>query len=77
MFMTPLYSVKKQTQVKIVKMDTGKITMGRLRQIGIFQGDIVRILQNSGGHVIIAKEAIRLALGKAASMKIFVEPLDE
>ncbi len=45
----------------------------RLKQMGILQGDEIDVLSNQSGQVLIAKDVLRIGLGKGASHHIIVK----
>ena len=71
--MSALQSVKEGSRVKIVKIEAAKGSSSQLKHMGLLIGDVIKVVRNSAGHVIVAKGNLRLALGKTISSKIFVE----
>ncbi len=72
--MMPLFLIKSGEVVKIVSVGGGRGAKYRLSQMGLSIGDIVQVVQNTGGPVIIKKGNIRIAIGAGLSGKIFVIP---
>ena len=75
--MTPLHVVKEGTKVRIVQIDAGRGMITQLNHMGLFENDIITIVRNAHGHLIVAKDNLRLALGRGKSFKIFVEQVEE
>ncbi len=73
--MVPLNSVLQGKIVKIVKIDAGKGFYQKLNNMGILTGDIVRVVNTTGGPIVISKAGMRLALGRGMSCKILVEEI--
>jgi ferrous iron transport protein A len=73
--MIPLSSIEQGRTVRIVKVEAGKGLQARIRNLGIMEGDTVQVILNARGPLIIAKQNLRLALGRGMSSKIFVEEL--
>ncbi len=47
--------------------------VGQLNHMGLFVGDSIKVAQNNLGPLIVAKGALRLALGRGMSHRILVE----
>jgi ferrous iron transport protein A len=71
--MIPLSSIEQGQTVRIVKVEAGRGIQTRIRNLGILEGDTVQVILNARGPLIIAKQNLRLALGRGMSSKIFVE----
>ena len=72
--MMPIFLAKIGEKVKVVGIAGGKGVYFRLINMGIKIGDVVEVIQNAGGPVIIKKGNVRLALGAGLSGKILVVP---
>ncbi len=72
--MMPLLLTKSGEIVKIAGILGGRGIYLRLMNMGIKVGDVVEVVQNAGGPVIIKKGNTRLALGIGVSGKILVVP---
>ena len=72
--MIPLIFSRTGDRVKIVSVSGGRGAYYRLLNLGIKPGDIVEVIQNSGGPVIIKKQSVRIAIGAGLSGKILVIP---
>ena len=65
--------VRTGEKVKIVDIKGGKGIITKISAMGIRIGDTVEVIQNHHGPLIIAKDHIRIALGRGMSKKILVE----
>ena len=73
--MVPLSMIRPGEKVKIVDIKGGRGKITRMYEMGIRIGDIIEVIQNYHGPLIIAKDYIRLALGRGFANKIMVEKL--
>ena len=67
--------IKEGKRVKIIKIDTGRGLMVRIKNLGVLEGDTIKVIHNTRGPIIIGKGDLRLALGRGMSHKIIVEEL--
>lgn len=58
----------------LVKIDGGKDVTRRLIELGLTTGVKLRLIQDSGGPVILAVRDSRIALGRGMANKIIVSP---
>ncbi len=70
-----LHKIKVGQVVRVLKIDAGKSLEGQLQHMGIREGEILKVVQNTRGPIIVAKDTMRLALGRGMSQKIWVEVL--
>jgi len=75
--MMPLSMVEEKKLVRIVRIIGGKGFVSRLMNMGIKEGEVVKVLNNTRGPVLISVGNSRIALGRGASFKIFVEYVKE
>lgn len=75
--MTPLNLIKQGKSVRIIKISAGRGLSQRLSNMGLHAGDIVKVVNNTSGPLIVAKNYSRLALGRGMSFKIFVEEIED
>ena len=75
MMMTPLNFVEAGKSVKIIKIAAGRGLTQRLSDMGLLEGEIVRVVNNMGGPLIITKNTSRLAPGRGMGAKILVEEI--
>jgi len=73
--MTPLSLLPKGTRAKIIQIDAGRGLEGRLKHMGLYQGEVIKVVQNTEGPVVVAKGGMRLALGRGMSQKVLVEEI--
>jgi len=60
--------------VRLVRIDGGKKLTRRLIELGLTPGVRLRVLQDSGGPVILAVRDSRIALGRGMAEKLVVCP---
>jgi len=65
--------VEENKLVKIVRIAGGRGLVSKLMNMGINEGEIIKVLNNTRGPVLISVGNSRIALGRGASFKIFVE----
>ena len=58
----------------LVKIEGGKDVTRRLIELGLTPGVKLRLIQDSGGPVILAVRDSRIALGRGMANKIIVSP---
>lgn len=74
--MKPLNLVVNGKSVKIGKIKHRNNLIKKLKNLGIHEGDTVRVMNNFGnGPLIVAKGNVRIALGRGMTLKIFVQEL--
>ena len=71
--MISLAMVEENKLVKIVRIAGGRGLVSKLMNMGIQEGEIIKVLNNTRGPVLISLGNSRIALGRGASFKIFVE----
>ena len=68
----PLTKAPLGKPVRLVSIDGGKKLNHRLVEMGLTPGVKIRILQNSGGPLLLAISDSRIALGRGMAQKINV-----
>lgn len=68
-----LSSFDNGAEVRIVKINAGRGLLSQLQHMGLKEGDMIQVIQNNHGHLIIARGNLRLALGRGMAHKILVE----
>ncbi|PUA31949.1 MAG: hypothetical protein B7O98_08155 [Zestosphaera tikiterensis] len=72
--MIPLSTAQEGSLVRVVNVMSGKGLMLRLAELGITPGSIVRVVKVFGsGPILLDVKGSRIAIGRGAAMKIFVE----
>ena len=69
----PLSNVKEGEQVTVSSIRGGRGVNRRLSELGIGAGSAIKMIQNSGGPVIIMVGDSRMGLGHGVASKIEVE----
>jgi len=72
-----LSMVEEKRLVKIVKIMGGKNFVSKIMNMGIKEGEVIKVLNNAQGPVLISMGNTRIGLGRGASFKIFVEYIKE
>ncbi|HEC69764.1 MAG TPA: ferrous iron transport protein A [Candidatus Omnitrophica bacterium] len=75
--MMPLSMAKEGRLARIVRIIGGRGFVSRLMNMGINEGEIIKVLNNTRGPVLISVGNSRIALGGGASFRIFVEYVKE
>lgn len=68
----PLATQKQSTHVHIKRIESDTKTQVRLLGLGIGIGSTLEILRNRGGDMVLAKNNIRISLGRTIAEKILV-----
>lgn len=72
--MFPLMLGAEGERLRIVRVPAGKGIAERLASMGIQQGDVVKVVQNQGGSLLVQTEAgTRYVLGGGMAHKIFCD----
>ena len=72
----PLTDVPIKKLVKLVSIDGGHSLKYRLVELGLTPGIIFKIVQNSGGPLIINVRNSKIAIGKGMAEKLMVDLVD-
>jgi len=73
----PLSLISAGEHVRLVKIRAGKKLTRRLNEMGLTRGVELKIVQASGGPLLILVRGSRIALGRGIAHKIFVEIITE
>ena len=68
-----LHQVNEGEMVRIRSIDGGRGVNRRLKELGMSVGTVVKVVQNTGGLVIIVVGDSRMGVGKGVAGKIRVE----
>lgn len=68
-----LHKIEVGQVVRVLKIEAGKSLEGQLQHMGIREGEVFKVIQNTRGPIIVAKDTMRVALGRGMSQKIWVE----
>ncbi len=72
----PLTSAPKGKLVKLISIDGGHSITRRLVELGLTSGTIFKVVQDSGGPLIINVRNSKIALGRGMAMKLLVDLVD-
>lgn len=70
----PLALVPSGQRVKITEHQGGRMLRARLLALGLNLGQVVEVVQNNRGLIIIGLNGGRVALGRGISQKIMTSP---
>jgi ferrous iron transport protein A len=70
----PLSQAQVGQKVRLVSIHGGHQLTHRLVEMGLTPGVTIRVLQNSGGPLLVAESDSRIALGRGMAEKIDVVP---
>jgi ferrous iron transport protein A len=68
-----LSKVSEGEDVTVIQVEGGRGVHRRLRELGIGNGSHLRVVQNTGGPVIVVVGDSRMGLGRGVAEKILVE----
>lgn len=72
----PLAQAPPGQRVRIIAYEGGRMLRARLLALGLNLGQVVDVVQNNRGLIIVGLNGGRVALGKGISQKIMTEPAD-
>ncbi|MCD6512214.1 MAG: FeoA domain-containing protein [Thermoplasmata archaeon] len=58
---------------RVLQINCGPTCKSKLSSLGILPGEVVRVVNNAGGPVIVNVKDTRIALGRGMAMKIYGE----
>lgn len=73
---TRLSFVERGRTVRVVSIEAGFGLARRLMEMGMLIGSVVKVVEQSYGHVIVEVRGARFALGRGMSSKIIVEVVE-
>jgi len=62
-------------RARIVNIYGGRGLIRKLYSLGLLPGEIVRVVNNMGGPILVEVRGSRVAIGRGMAMKIYVEPV--
>lgn len=68
----PLALIPSGREIEIVSLGLNQETSARLREFGIREGALARVVQHGGGQVILGLEEARIAVARDASLRVLV-----
>ncbi len=72
-----LADLPRGSKARIIKVEAGKGLLERLYQMGLVPNEVVEVMINNVGRLVIKVRGVEIALGRGVAKKIFVEPLKE
>lgn len=77
--MTTLDKIREKRQVHIEKIEGGHQAVRRLMNLGIREGDTIKVIRGStfGGPMLVNANAAQIAIGKGLASKIYVREIDD
>ncbi len=73
----PLATYHESARVHVKKIKADSKTQVRILGMGIGNGSNLVVMRNRGGDMVLAKNNIRISLGRTIAKKIFVEQIPE
>lgn len=73
----PLTEAPIRKLVKLVSINGGRSITQRLVELGLTPGTNIKVIQDSGGPLIINVRRSKIALGRAMAEKLFVLLVDD
>jgi ferrous iron transport protein A len=68
-----LADAERGREVTICEIDGGRMLRARLAELGLYNGERVKVVHNNGGGVIVEHRDCRFALGRGVSLKVIVQ----
>lgn len=69
----PLTALLPGQKGRIVTMNVGRGKARRLMELGLLPGEVVQVISNSVGPVVLSVRGMTLALGRRVASQIWVE----
>ncbi len=73
--LVPLSIMRSGQRGRIITLNVGRGQARRLMEMGLLPGEIVDILSNSAGPIIIRVRDVTLALGRNIASRIWIEAM--
>lgn len=73
--LSPLTVLLPGQKGRIVTMNVGRGKARRLMELGLLPGEVVQVVSNSIGPVVLSVRGVTLALGRGVASQIWVEVL--
>ncbi|RDD53576.1 MAG: ferrous iron transport protein A [Candidatus Korarchaeota archaeon NZ13-K] len=72
----PLSSLRPRERGRVVSIAGGWGAARRLMEMGILPGEVVEVLSNSFGPIVIRVKGVTFALGRGLASRVLVEVVD-
>ncbi len=69
----PLIALRPGQRGRIVTMNVGRGKARRLMELGLLPGEMVEVISNSVGPVVLKVRGMTLALGRNVASRVWVE----
>ncbi len=69
----PLIALRPGQRGRIVTMNVGRGKARRLMELGLLPGEVVEVISNSVGPVVLRVRGMTLALGRNVASRVWVE----
>ncbi|MCD6290563.1 MAG: ferrous iron transport protein A [Anaerolineae bacterium] len=73
--MFPLSLATSGQWVQICDLRGGRGVRMKLSQMGLFPGQVVQVILNDGGPIVVGRDGFQLGLGKGMARQIYVKPV--
>jgi len=74
--MKPLSTISIGSRVRIAKITGGRGVVFKLRNMGIIEGEEIKVMNNHFGSLIVSHGNTRYAIGRGMSHKVLVDDTD-
>ncbi|MCS7108892.1 MAG: FeoA family protein [Sulfolobales archaeon] len=68
-----LVNAAEGTKVRVIDIIAGQGLKNRLMQMGLTPGEVLEVIENSKGPVIVSVKGVTIALGRGMASKILVD----
>ncbi len=69
----PLIALRPGQRGRIITMNVGRGKARRLMELGLLPGEVVEVISNSLGPVVLRVRGMTLALGRNVASRVWVE----
>jgi len=73
--MFPLSLATSGQWVQICELRGGRGLQVKLSQMGLYPGQVVQVVLNDGGPIILGRDGFQLGLGRGMAHQILVKPI--
>lgn len=72
----PLAFARPGSRVRVVSVSGGRGAYRRLLELGIVPGEVLKVVFNNSGPVIVERGGTRFAIGRGVAAKVMVEVVE-
>ncbi|PUA33583.1 MAG: hypothetical protein B7O98_03965 [Zestosphaera tikiterensis] len=74
---TTLADLPSGSKARVIRVEAGKGLLERLYQMGLIPNEVVEVMINNVGRLVVKVRGTEIALGRGIARKIFVETIEE